>query len=103
MSLTRSLSRQWRSARTSVPGLPALLALTVLNLAYFAWSQHSAEVQHALAPVEMNAASIVTMTPDSAPRVQSQPTGVSAKRSNTVPAVVLEYEDAPPKVIAPDR
>ena len=103
MPVYRSLSRPWRNARARVPGLPALLVLTVLNLAYFAWSQQSAATQRALVPVEMNAASIVTLTPDPQPRVQAPSAGVTAKRSKTVPALVLEYEDAPPKVIAPDR
>ncbi|MFM6992708.1 MAG: hypothetical protein ACKOWD_15845 [Rhodoferax sp.] len=103
MSVTRSLSRQWRSARARVPGLAALLALSVLNLVYFAWSQQSAAAQRELAPSEVRPASIVTVSPDAVKRLQSQSAGVSSKRSKTGPALVLEYEDAPPKVIAPDR
>jgi hypothetical protein len=103
MPLYRSLSPPWRSARARLPGLPAILALTVLNVVYFAWSQQSAAAQRALVPVEVNAASMVTMSPDPEPRVQAPSAGVSAKRSKTVPALLMEYEDAPPKVIAPDR
>ena len=103
MAPIRSLSRHWRTACTQVPRLPALLLLTVLNLGYFAWSHQGAVARHALVPSEISPASIVTMTRQEGQRPQSQSAGVSAKRSKTPSTMLLEYEDAPARAIAPDR
>ena len=103
MALPRSLTRPWRNARAAVPRLPVLLLLTALNLAYFAWSQQSAATQQALVPAEINPQSVVTLTPEEGQRLQSQAAAGSAKRAKAAPAMVLEYEDAAPKVLSPDR
>lgn len=103
MAPRRSLSRQWRTARATVPGLPALLLLTAANLVYFAWSQHGAAAQRALVPVEISPTSIVTLTSDEGQRLQAQASAASPTRPKAASAMLLEYEDAPPKVIAPDR
>ena len=103
MATLRSLSRQWRSARAKVPRLPALLLLTLLNLSYFAWSYRADQAQGALVPQEINPSSIVTLTAEEGLRLQSQGASASAKRAKAAPSMLLEYEDAPPKAIAPDR
>jgi hypothetical protein len=103
MAFSRSLSRRWRNAQAAVPRLPALLVLMALNLGYFAWSQQGAATQQALLPTQINPAAVRTLAPEEVERLQAQPAAVSASRPKTTPALVQEYEDAPPKVVAPDR
>ncbi len=103
MAFPRSWTRPWRNARAAVPRLPALLVLAVLNLGYFAWSQHGAAMQQALVPGEIKPASILTLSPEEVQRLPAKPATVPAARSKSAPALVLEYEGAPPKVVTPDR
>jgi len=103
MAFPRSLSRPWRNARAAVPRLPALLVLMALNLGYFAWSQQGAATQQALLPAQIKPAAIRTLAPEEVERLQAEPAAVPAARSKTAPIMVLEYEDAPPKAVAPDR
>jgi len=99
----RSLSRQWRTARAAVPRLPTLLVLAAVNLGYFAWSYQGAVAQGAMQPVEIHPEAIVTIAPEEVQRLQAQAAAMPATRSKTAAAMLLEYEDAPPKELAPDR
>ena len=103
MAFSRALSRRWRNARAAVPRLPALLLLMALNLLYFAWSQYGAATQQASVPTQINPAAVRTLAPEEVERLQAKTVPAATTRSKTAPAMVLEYEDAPPKVVAPDR
>ena len=103
MSPRRSLSRQWRTARAAVPRLPAWLVLIALNMCYFAWSYQLALVHRSSLPLEINPASIVALTPEEGRSLQLQAEAALAKRAKSASPMLLEYEDAPPKVVAPDR
>ena len=104
-SFFRPLSRRWQAANTSRPWLPAALVLMAINGAYFAWSQGAGASEGDGPPPELNAASIVLLSPEEGQRRQAQAQAQTAARAKTTPApdMLVEFEAAPAKEIPPDR
>ncbi len=96
---------RWQAARAHRPWLPALLLLLVLNLGYFVWSQGASATGSERPPAEVNATSIVVLTPEEGQRRQAQAQAQAQVRTRAAPApdMLVEFEAAPAKEIPPDR
>lgn len=104
-SFLRPLSRRWHAERAQRPWLPAALVLLALNGAYFAWSHSAGASEGEPLPPELNAASVLLLTPEEGQRRQAQAQAQTAARAKSAPEpdMLVEFEAAPAKEIPPDR
>lgn len=104
-SVFTPLSRRWHAKRAGRPWLPAALVLLAINGAYFAWSGGADASGGDRPPPELNAASIVLLTPEEGQHRQALAQARAAARAKTAPApdMLVEFEATPAKEIPPDR
>jgi hypothetical protein len=104
-SFITPLLRRWHAERAHRPWLPAALVLLALNAAYFAWIRGAAAVDGDRPLPELNAASIVLLTPEEGQQRQALAQAQAAARNKSAPApdMLVEFEVTPAKEIPPDR
>jgi len=95
--------RLWRAACAERPWLPALLTLLALNVGFRVWSQATLAPEAERAPVELNAASIVLLSPEEGQRRQAMAQNSARIKAAPTPDMLVEYETVPAKEIPPDR
>ena len=104
-SFITPLLRRWHAERAQRPWLPAALVLLAINGAYFAWSRSAAASDGERPLPELNAASIVLLTPEEGQHRQALAQAQAAARNKSAPApdMLVEFEATPAKEIPPDR
>lgn len=102
-SFLMPLTRRWQAERAARPWLPAALLLLAMNVAYFVWSRGAAASEGERPLSEVNAASIVLLTPEEGQRRQAEAQLAARAKVLPTPDMLVEYEAAPAKEIAPDR
>lgn len=96
------LAHRWNAERAQRPWLPGALLLLALNAAYFAWSRGAAAEGERPLP-EVNAASIVLLTPEEGQQRQALAQAAARTKAAPVPDMLVEFEATPAKEIPPDR
>ena len=102
-SVFTPLSRRRHAQRAGRPWLLAALVLLAINGAYFAWSLGAGASGGDPAPPELNAASIVLLTPEEGQHRQALVQAGAAARAKIAPDMLVEFEATPAKEIPPDR
>ena len=101
-SFITPLLRRWHAERAERPWLPGVLVLLALNAAFFVWS-HGAEAEAERPLPELNAASIMLLTPEEGQRRQVLAQAAARTKSAPAPDMLVEFETTPAKEIPPDR
>jgi len=102
-SVFTPLSRRWHAQRVGRPWLLAALVLLAINGAYYAWSHSAGPPEADRLPPELNAASIVLLTPEEGQHRQALVQAQAAARAKIAPDMFVEFEATPAKEIPPDR
>jgi hypothetical protein len=97
------LLRRWHAERADRPWLPTALLLLALNAVYFAWSRGAVGPEGERPLPELNAASIVLLTPEEGQYRQALAQAQSRTKSAPAPDMLVEFEATPAKEIPPDR